>query len=96
MVKSMSRGKGIMVSKFLYAAGGRPSCYDGESAEPVHATEAINVEDGGWWNSEKMVEQTKKPLRFLTRLFQTTLQPSPLINPADMRARHKTLWSLTE
>jgi hypothetical protein len=72
-LKPKSRGKGIMVSDFLCAAAGRLSYFDEEKQEQVYATEIIKYGSGksdeGWWNAEKMVEQTKKAIEIFNKAF---------------------------
>jgi hypothetical protein len=62
-----------MISEFLYAATGRLSYYDGEKGERVHATEFIQYDSGkgddGWWNAEKMVQQTRKAFEVFNKAF---------------------------
>jgi transposase len=60
-LKSKSRGKGLMVSEFLCAAGGRLSNYNKETAVRDYATEIFKYGSGksdeGWWDSKKMLKQ---------------------------------------
>jgi hypothetical protein len=72
-LKPKSRGKGIMVSDFLCAVVGRLTYWDEETQEKVYATEIIKYgsskSDEGWWNAEKMVEQTKKAIEIFDKAF---------------------------
>jgi hypothetical protein len=72
-LKPKSRGKGLMVSDFLCAALGRLSHFDEEKGETIYATEIIKYGstkgDDGWWNAEKMVEQTKKAIKIFNKAF---------------------------
>ncbi len=62
-----------MVSEFLCAAKGRLSYWDAQQQERVYATEIIKYgsgkSDDGWWNAEKMVEQTRKAIRVFNHAF---------------------------
>jgi hypothetical protein len=64
-----------MISDFLCAAQGRLRCVDESSGTPetVYATEVIKYgsgkSDDGWWNAEKMVEQTKKAIAIFEKAF---------------------------
>jgi len=62
-----------MVSEFLCAAIGRLSYYDDDCRKCVYATEVIKygsgTSDDGWWNAERMVEQTRKTIRIFNRAF---------------------------
>jgi hypothetical protein len=70
-IKPKSRGKGIMVSEFLCAAQGRLHCIDEQ--QKMYATEIIKYgsgrSDDGWWNAEKMVEQTKRAITIFNKAF---------------------------
>jgi hypothetical protein len=74
-LKPKSKGKGIMISEFLCAAHGRLHYLDDSSGSPevVYATEVIKYgsgkSDDGWWNAEKMVEQTKKAISIFEKAF---------------------------
>jgi hypothetical protein len=72
-LKPKSRGKGIMISDFLCAAIGRLSYYDNTEGKRVYATEIIKYGSGksdeGWWNAEKMVEQTRKAIDIFNTAF---------------------------
>jgi hypothetical protein len=61
-----------MVSEFLCAAQGRLHYVDDEQ-QKVYATEIIKYgsgrSDDGWWNADKMVEQTKKAIAILDKAF---------------------------
>ena len=62
-----------MVSDFLCAAHGRLHYIDHDSSKPVYATEIIKYgsgkNDDGWWDAEKMVEQTKKAIAIFNKAF---------------------------
>jgi len=72
-LKPKSKGKGIMISEFLCAAVGRLSYYDHEKGMRVYATEVIKYGSGkgddGWWNAEKMVQQSKKAIEVFNKAF---------------------------
>jgi hypothetical protein len=78
-LKPKSKGKGIMVSEFLCATQGRLH-YTNEShsvPEKVYATEIIKYgsgkSDDGWWNAEKMVEQTKTAISIFNKAFPSDI-----------------------
>jgi len=60
-LKSKSWGKGLMVSEFLCAAGGRLSTFNKETKTQDYATEIFKYGSGksdeGWWDSKKMLMQ---------------------------------------
>lgn len=64
-----------MVSDFLCAAHGRLHCIDEPRGVPekVYATEIIKYgsgrNDDGWWDAEKMVEQTRKAIAIFNKAF---------------------------
>ena len=64
-----------MVSEFLIAAQGRLHHIDESQGgfNKVYATEVIKYgsgrSDDGWWNAEKMVEQTKKAIAIFNKSF---------------------------
>jgi len=62
-----------MISEFLCAAIGSLSYYDREKSERVYATEFIQYgsskADDGWWNAEKMVQQTRKAVEVFKQAF---------------------------
>jgi hypothetical protein len=62
-----------MISEFLCAASGRLSYYNREKDERVYATEFIQYGSGkgddGWWNAEKMVQQTRKAIEVFNKAF---------------------------
>ena len=70
-LKPKSKSKGIMVSEFLCAAQGRLHCIDDQ--QEVYATEIIKygsgTNDDGWWNAEKMVNQTEKAISIFNKAF---------------------------
>ena len=79
-LKPKSRGKGIMVSDFLCAAYGRLHYIDESQSsdsraipKKIFATEVIKYgsgkNDDGWWNAEKMIEQTKKAIAIFNQAF---------------------------
>lgn len=62
-----------MVSEFLCAAIGRLSYFDHANKETVYATEIVKYGSGksdeGWWNAEKMVQQTQKAIEIFNNVF---------------------------
>jgi len=62
-----------MVSEFLCAAKGRLSYFDESTQQPVYATAIIKYGSGkgddGWWNAQKMVEQTQRAITVFNHAF---------------------------
>jgi len=62
-----------MISEFLYTASGPLSYYNREKGQRVHATEFIQYSSGkgddGWWNAEKMIQQTRKAIEVFNKAF---------------------------
>jgi len=62
-----------MISEFLCTTGGPLSYYNREKGQRVYATEFIQYGSGkgddGWWNAEKMVQQTRKAIEVFNKAF---------------------------
>jgi hypothetical protein len=80
-----------MISEFLCAASGRLSYYNREKGKRDYATEFIQYGSGkgddGWWNAEKMVQQTRKAIEVFNKAFLTISLISHSIIPVATHAR---------
>src|SRR5258706_8360137 len=80
-----------MVSEFLCAAKGRLSYWDAQQQQRVYATEIIKYGSGkgddGWWNAEKMVEQTRKAIQVFNHAFPDDIAVGP--QPGPQQHQHR-------
>ena len=97
-LKPKSKGKGIMVSEFLCTVQGRLHHIDESWGEPekVYATEIIKYgsgkSDDGWWDAEKMVEQTKKAIAIFNKASHGDIAVFAFDNSSGHACKAKMPW----